>query len=143
MRGPDDERVEIWTGADQRVNHVHFTTADLAKTASWYQSFLGLPKEPSNSLAYRFFLDDILFFFEVDGTAADYQPTDDHVLGHIAFSVTNLSAWLSRAREQSIEIVAEPADASGFKSFFVRGPDGMLIEIVQAAPLPELCPSSM
>jgi hypothetical protein len=32
------------------------------------------------------------------------------------------------------------AEVHGFKSFFVRGPDGMLIELVQAAPLADLCP---
>jgi catechol 2,3-dioxygenase-like lactoylglutathione lyase family enzyme len=139
MRGPDDERIEVWSGADKRLNHVHFTTSNLMKTARWYQTFLGLAAVPDSTLSYHVFIDDISFFFESQGTAEDYAATDDHVLGHIAFSVSDLDVWLERATEQSIEIVSQPAEVAGFKSFFVRGPDGMLIELVAAAPLPDLC----
>jgi catechol 2,3-dioxygenase-like lactoylglutathione lyase family enzyme len=137
--GPDQERVEVWSGAEERVNHVHFTTPDLAATVSWYQSFLGVPVTNAGPFA-AFYLDDVLFFYEPVGAPADYAPTDDHVLGHVAFSVTELTPWLERAKAQSIDIVAEPAPSAGFTSFFVRGPDGLLIEMVQAAPSPELCP---
>jgi catechol 2,3-dioxygenase-like lactoylglutathione lyase family enzyme len=137
--GPDQERVEVWTGSHARVSHMHFTTADLAASMSWYERFLGLTTTQSSAYNATFFLDDIFFFIEPIGRASDYQPTDDHVLGHFALSVTDLDAWLQRAREQNIEIVAEPAEVHGFKSFFVRGPDGMLIELVQASRLPELC----
>ncbi|MDD9946935.1 MAG: VOC family protein [Myxococcales bacterium] len=137
--GPDEERIEVWSGADGRVNHVHFTTPDLAATARWYQDFLGLPETPAPFNA--FFLDDILFFFEPIGEEDQYEPTDNHVLSHIAFSVTDLGAWRTRASEQGVTVVAEPASTAGFMSFFVRGPDGLLVELVQAAPARELCPN--
>jgi len=137
--GPDQERIEVWSGAAERVNHVHFTTADLTATVSWYERFLGV--RPTNAALFAaFYLDDILFFYEPIGSAADYAATDDHVLGHVAFSVTALAPWIERAKAQAIEIVAEPAPNAGFMSFFVRGPDGLLIELVEAAPSPELCP---
>lgn len=136
--GPDQERIEVWTGEEKRVNHVHFTASDVLATATWYQQFLGLSETPT-PLAYSFLLDDALFFFEAIGDAADYQPTDDQPLSHVAFSVTDLQAWMKRANEQNIEIVSPPAEVHGFKSFFVRGPDGILIELVQAAPSQELC----
>jgi catechol 2,3-dioxygenase-like lactoylglutathione lyase family enzyme len=139
--GPDDERIEVWSGVDTRVNHVHFTTPDLAATAAWYKEFLGLAANPERTF-YLFFIDDTNFYFEPIGRRADYQPTDDHVLNHIAFSVTDLEAWLTRAVDQQIEVVAQPAEVNGFKSFFVRGPDGLLMELVQAAPNEELCPPS-
>jgi catechol 2,3-dioxygenase-like lactoylglutathione lyase family enzyme len=139
--GPDDERIEVWTGADKRINHIHFTTANLRTTARWYRQFLNLT---ANDIPipefFAFPLDDILFFIEPIGRAADYEPTDNHTIGHIAFSVTDLEAWLQRATDQAIEIVSPPAEVHGFTSFFVRGPDGMLIELVQAAPLADLCP---
>jgi catechol 2,3-dioxygenase-like lactoylglutathione lyase family enzyme len=137
--GPDLERIEIWSGADGRVNHMHFTTADLAATSSWYQKFLGLPSM-TPLLSYQFFLDDILFFYEPIGAAADYKPTDDHALGHVALAVADLDAWRMRVQQQNIEVVSERAAAHGFMSFFVRGPDGLLIELVQAAKSAELCP---
>lgn len=137
--GPDQERIEIWSGADGRVNHMHFTTADLAATSGWYQRFLGLPSA-TPLLSYQFFLDDILFFFEPIGAAADYQPTEEHTLAHVALAVADLDAWRQRVTVQNIEVVSEPAAAHGFMSFLVRGPDGLLIELVQAAKLSELCP---
>lgn len=137
--GPSMERIEVWSGADLRVNHVHFTTPDITATSTWYTNFLGLPQN-SNLNIYLVYVDDILFFFEPIGVASDYKPTDNHAIGHIAFSVTDLSAWLERARDQKVEVVAQPAASNGFMSFFVRGPDGMLIELVQAEPLKELCP---
>ncbi|HET8932551.1 MAG TPA: VOC family protein [Polyangiales bacterium] len=137
--GPDDERIEIWSGADKRLNHLHFTSGNVEAAVGWYEKFLGLSSVGRSLLFSAFFLDDILFFVEPIGAAADYEPTDNHVLAHVAFSVTDLDAWLKRAREQSIEIVAEPAEVNGFKSFFVRGPDGMLVELVQAQPSQILC----
>jgi catechol 2,3-dioxygenase-like lactoylglutathione lyase family enzyme len=64
-------------------------------------------------------------------------------LGHVALAVTDLDAWRKRAQDQNIEVVSESAAAHGFTSFFVRGPDGLLIELVQAAKYPELCPMKM
>jgi len=138
--GADSERIEVWAGVDRRVNHLHFTTADLATTVSWYQDFLGL--EGSLPVGnWTFFLDDILCFIEPIGAAGDYMPTDDHVWGHFALSVSDLDAWRKRAQEHGVEVVSEPSRVHGFTSFFVRGPDGMLIELVQATPSSELCPS--
>lgn len=138
--GPDGERVEVWSGADLRVNHLHFTTPDLAATLAWYQRFLNLPAAAGGLLYSALFLDDILLFFEPIGQAADYGPSEEHVLSHVAFSVTDLEAWRARASEQAVEIVTPPAPSYGFDSFFVRGPDGVLVELVQAAASAELCP---
>lgn len=138
--GPDLERIEVWSGIDMRVNHLHFTTPDLAATVGWYRRFLGLPMEGEPALFSAFFVDDILFFFEADGSAADYHPSDGHVMSHVAFSVTDLDAWLARAASMDVEVVAPPAETNGFTSAFVRGPDGLLIELVRAEPLQEFCP---
>jgi hypothetical protein len=37
--GPDEERIEIWSGEDLKLNHFHFTAANLAATASSYRRF--------------------------------------------------------------------------------------------------------
>jgi len=132
--GPDEERIELWSGQDGHVNHLHFTTTDVAGTLDWYRQFLD-----TDTRMGAFFLDGLLFFFEADGEASSYEPTESHVLGHLAFSVTDLSAWRERVDSLSIDVVAEPAEVHGFESFFVRGPDNVLIELVPAAPLPMLC----
>lgn len=138
--GADGERIEICSGANERVNHLHFTTPDLVATSHFYARFLGAGNPNATPiLIYAFYLDEILFVFEQVGQASDYEPTDEHVISHVAFSVSDLDAWLKRARDQNVQIVSEPAETHGFRSFFVRGPDGMLIELVQAAASKELC----
>jgi catechol 2,3-dioxygenase-like lactoylglutathione lyase family enzyme len=139
--GPDNERIEVWSGADKRVNHLHFTTPELAATMRWYKDFFGLGNPDNALFTSSFFVDDLVFFWEPIGEKNQYANTDDHVLAHMAFSVGDLAAWRERARTQKIEVVAEPAPTQGFMSFFVRGPDGVLIELVQAAPSPLLCPT--
>jgi hypothetical protein len=47
---------------------------------------------------YTFYLDEFVFLFEPIGQTSLYKPTDGDVLGHVAFSVTNLDAWHERAR---------------------------------------------
>jgi catechol 2,3-dioxygenase-like lactoylglutathione lyase family enzyme len=85
------------------------------------------------------FVDDILFFFEQLGDETTHAPTDGHVLGHLAFAVPDLNAWRTWAEETGVSVVAEPAETHGFTSFFVRGPDGMLLELVEAEPAPGEC----
>jgi catechol 2,3-dioxygenase-like lactoylglutathione lyase family enzyme len=137
--GPDEERIEVCSGVDGRINHVHITTADLVETSRWYQRFVGKPDDISPTSMWALYLDDVMLYIEPIGAAGDYAPTDDHVLNHIAFSVANLDAWRQRMQELNVEIVAEPAMTEGFQSFFVRGPDGMLLELVQAHRNAELC----
>lgn len=70
---------------------------------------------------------------------ADFAKTDGRVVDHIAFSYRDLDAAFERMKAAGVEIVDPIADREGFglRSFFVRGPDGVLVEIVQARPLPQ------
>jgi len=69
----------------------------------------------------------------------DFEPTDGHVIDHIAFSFRKIDPVLARMRQAGVEIVDEPRLRSeyGMRSFFVRGPDKVLVEIVEERPLPD------
>jgi catechol 2,3-dioxygenase-like lactoylglutathione lyase family enzyme len=65
-----------------------------------------------------------------------FVPTDDRPVGHLALAVTDLAPMRARADTLGLDMVAEPALApEGFRSFFVRAPDRVLLEIVGAGPL--------
>jgi catechol 2,3-dioxygenase-like lactoylglutathione lyase family enzyme len=69
----------------------------------------------------------------------ELEPTRGHVLDHVAFSYRDVGPVLERMRAAGVEIVAAIAEQPryGFRSFFVTGPDGVLVEIVESPPIPE------
>ena len=64
-------------------------------------------------------------------------PTDDRVIDHIAFSYKDIAPVFERMKKDGVEIVKPIAENEelGMKSFFVRGPDNILVEIVEADPV--------
>jgi catechol 2,3-dioxygenase-like lactoylglutathione lyase family enzyme len=69
----------------------------------------------------------------------EFAPTRGRVIDHIAFSYRDIKPVFERMQAAGLEIVEPIAERSeyGLRSFFVQGPDGVLIEIVEAKPLPE------
>ncbi len=73
---------------------------------------------------------------ENDGTL---RNTDGSNLDHIAFSFRDIKAAYRRVRRQGVEIVKPLAvdPEYGFRHFFVRAPNGVLVELVEARPWPD------
>ena len=65
--------------------------------------------------------------------------TDGRVVDHIAFSYRDIDPVFERMKAAGVEIVKPIAHDEAFdiRSFYVRGPDGLLIEIVEARPIPD------
>jgi catechol 2,3-dioxygenase-like lactoylglutathione lyase family enzyme len=142
LRGPDAERIEVFSDPVEEFNHVHFMTRDVDATVGWYEALLGIEAElPAARQTVAFSLNTIF----VDGVRMiffgppypflpeNYVPTDDRPIGHVAFSVTDLGAMRDRVEELGVEVVDEPTLSKyGFRSFFVRAPESVLIEFVEA-----------
>ena len=67
------------------------------------------------------------------------QPTKGRAVDHIAFSYRRIQPVFDQMKKAGLTIV-EPITLKpefGFKSFFVLGPDQVLIEIVEAKPIPD------
>ena len=161
--GPDKELVEIASADNRLFNHVHLLSRDPAGTATWYADKLGIslrqgssaapgrPVASAGSSAGALHVDNV--GIEVfpqpekdpvpprwnNDPVVSIQPTKGHVIDHVAFSyrrVEPVFERLSTAGVQVVEPIAVRPDY-GFKSFFVLGPDQVLIEIVEANPLPD------
>jgi len=68
-----------------------------------------------------------------------FDSTRGHVVDHIAFSYTSIKPVFDRLKKAGVSIL-EPIALRpdyGFKSFFVQGPDKVVIEIVEAKPIPD------
>jgi catechol 2,3-dioxygenase-like lactoylglutathione lyase family enzyme len=149
--GPDREVIEIWTqDRNHRFNHVHMLSPDPKATAEWFAKVTnpatpaaagaGLPgywKVDYGDVALDI-LPDTALFQPKERTGA-IQRTDGTGIDHLAFSFGDLDGALKRVKSQGIAIEREIAvdPKYGVKSFFVRSPEGVLVEMVQAKPLPE------
>ena len=49
VEGPSGERVEIETGSDEELAHVHLMTPDVNATVAWYEALLDKPAEQTKS----------------------------------------------------------------------------------------------
>lgn len=74
-----------------------------------------------------------------DGPAGPFEPTDGRTIDHVAFSYRDIEPVFERMKAAGVEIVQPIAEQKdlGHKSFFVRAPDNILVEIVQAKPIPD------
>lgn len=150
--GPDREVIEIvdFTG-HHRFNHVHLVAKDdrqAAETAKFLHELIasGNPVTTNALRSHNLSIDSVAFTVfpigarftprENDGTL---RNTDGSHLDHLAFSFRNLPAAYNRIRRMGVEIV-QPMKREqdyGFRHFFVRAPNGVRVELVEAKPLPD------
>jgi len=64
-------------------------------------------------------------------------PTRGQVLDHVAFTVVGLDAWYERLRSQGVRILEEPAPFGDTRAFMIEDPDGLAIELIEAAGAPD------
>jgi catechol 2,3-dioxygenase-like lactoylglutathione lyase family enzyme len=158
--GPDREIAEVFTGDKNHLfNHVHFSTDDVRATAAWFEKHLGMqfpdsakqprPTNPSDRWGSAARLDGVSFvLIYKDHYYADsekrlpagrrLESTRGSPIDHIAFSYENIQPVFERMRAAGLSIVEPVASRPGvgLKSFFVQGPDNVLIEVVEARPIP-------
>jgi catechol 2,3-dioxygenase-like lactoylglutathione lyase family enzyme len=149
LYGPDREVIEVTDASrHHRYNHVHLVATDAKQTAEWFRQLTHAEKPaasgPFNS--ENLSVDGVLFSVlpigarftprENDGTV---HQTDNTQLDHIAFSFRDLDAAYKRIRKSGVEIVRPMArdPEYGFRHFFVRAPNGVLVELLAARPWPE------
>jgi catechol 2,3-dioxygenase-like lactoylglutathione lyase family enzyme len=163
ISGPDRELIEINTMGHHRFGHVHLFAADVNQTAQWYADNLGVelrarevPK-PKDMVAARgvwgnaFRCDNVLLIvygkpdmepkpeWWPDPPLRSMVPTRGRAIDHIAFSYRSIEPVFERMKKAGVRIV-EPIRTSEeyrLKSFFVEAPNGVLVEIVEAKPIPE------
>ncbi|MDC6391157.1 VOC family protein [Maribacter sp. PR1] len=155
--GPEKEVIEVYTGnKNHRFEHIHLLSSDVDKTMNWFESNLGfLPvyKEAkqwqNNELRWKWNLltvnniNIIVFGKPVEEeswwTNEEIKPTDGSSIDHIGFSTENIEFLMKKMKFDGLDIVHNIKIDSihGMKSFFVRGPDSLLVEIVEEKPIPE------
>lgn len=164
INGPDKELVEINTMGHHRFAHVHLFASDVNATTDWYAQHLGLrprrahvpqPEGDMSTLAgiwmnvFRADNVTLIVFGKPDVEPSppwwpdeplrEIVPTAGRAIDHIAFSYRQLEPVYERMQQAGVVIV-QPIKLQPelkLKSFFVLAPDNVLVEIVEARPLPE------
>ena len=163
ISGPDKELIEINTMGHHRFGHLHLFATDVNHTSTWYADNLGLPlrvrerPKPADMKAARgvwansFRSDNVLVIvfgkpdmepppaWWPESALKDILPTRGRAIDHIAFSYRNIEPIFNRMKSAGVTIVEPIAERQDYKlkSFFVLAPDGVLVEIVEAKPIPE------
>jgi catechol 2,3-dioxygenase-like lactoylglutathione lyase family enzyme len=165
LSGPDNELIEINTMGHHRFAHVHLFATDVNAVTNWYTDHLGVksrrgrevPKPTGNMNTLEgiwmnmFQCDNVLFIvfgkpdvdppprWWPDPPLKSIQPTKGRPIDHLAFSYRSIGPVYERMKKAGLTIVQEIAtdERYGLKSFFVLGPEQVLIEIVESKPIPE------
>jgi catechol 2,3-dioxygenase-like lactoylglutathione lyase family enzyme len=165
IRGPDKELIEINTMGHHRFAHVHLFASDVNETTGWYSRHLGLspqrpapvPKPDGDMQTLRtiwlnsFRCDNVSFIvfgkpdreepppWWRDPPLLEIQPTQGRPIDHVAFSYRQIEPIFQRMQAAGVKIVQPIAiqESHKLKSFFVLAPDNVLVEIVEAKPIPE------
>ena len=147
---PDHEVVEIWTQEHHhRFNHIHMLAADPKATAEWFALVTndenpavrsgpagGFYTVPFGQVSLHIFPD--LPALRPKERTGVMQPTDGTSIDHLAFSFRDVAAAYRRITRLGVPIV-HPLSTDpeyGVKHFFIRAPNGVLVEMLQAKPLP-------
>ena len=155
--GPEKEVIEVYTGnKNHRFEHIHLISTDVDKTMDWFESNLGLnpvfekaKQWQNNKLRWKWNLlkvnniNIIVFGKPVEKESwwpnEEIKPTDGSAIDHIGFSLENIEPIMNKMKLDGLDIVHNIKIDSihSMKSFFVRGPDSLLVEIVEEKLIPE------
>jgi len=155
--GPEKEVIEVYTGnKNHRFEHIHLLSTDVDRTMKWFESNLGFKPVnekaklwANNALRWKWNLltvnniNIIVFGKPVEKEPwwpdEEIKPTDGSAIDHIGFSTENIEFLYNKMRSEGLDIVHDLKvdPIHGMKSFFIRGPDSLLIEIVEEKPIPE------
>ncbi|MEY8022152.1 VOC family protein [Muriicola sp. SD30] len=155
--GPEKEVLEVYTGnKNHRFEHIHLLSSDVDKTMDWFESHLGfIPVYEEakhfgkNKLGFKWNvltinnINIIVFGKPVEEVSwwpnNEIKPTDGSAIDHIGFSTENIEHLRNKMRSEGLDIVNDIKidPIHGMKSFFVRGPDRLLVEIVEEKLIPE------
>ena len=153
--GPDLELIEVYTGSqNHRFEHVHLLASNINATTNWFKENLGLQTIFNEAISWHGLLINIIRVDNVNiivfakptpetevewWPKESFKPTDGTSIDHIGFSYEKIEPIFEKLKSSRIEIVREIRlnPVHGLSSFFIRGPDNILIEIVNERPVPE------
>ena len=158
--GPDHALIELntTTAGNTHFGHVHLLSQDPIAAGDWYIKEFGLQRRgqtpPSPELRFRcgrqtgpsvgLIMDEVnIIIYPVGNAKAafpdawkgrdDLEPSKNHAVDHLGFSVDHLQETLQRLKKDGVKVTDGPHSILGGKinSAFIEGPDHIRIELLE------------
>jgi len=120
--------------------HVHLRSPDPAATAAWYEKMLGAEviRTPQTDGATRIDLTlgggQKVFIAPANPKLSTAAPPQAPYYGleHIGLTVTDIDGAVTELKGKGVEFTMDPTTVRpGVRIAFMRGPEGVLIELIQ------------
>ena len=118
-------------------NHVHLKANDPSKSAQWYVDMFGAKplgeRDVGGALLVTIQVGDVTMKISSPRPSEDLGPADagpHYGLEHIAFDTDHLDQDLAHLKECGVQAQQTASLGSG-KIAFIKGPDGVRIELMQ------------
>jgi catechol 2,3-dioxygenase-like lactoylglutathione lyase family enzyme len=145
VKTPTGVDVEIYPAAQEGFGHVHLHSRHPVVAGEWYARYLGLrPTRPLTTAPLevgRYKLSSSaslsadglsLVIFPTPDAAADFAPSENSPVDHLAFAVDNLDQRLLDLKRSGARILEMPREiAPGLRAAMVMGPDRLRIALVE------------
>lgn len=127
-----------------RYDHVHLRAIDPDAAAAWFERMFGAEVVRGTYAAGTFYPGQSRVFVKLGGQTVLIAPAHHNEptgaaprfpyygVEHIGLTVDDIAAAVADLRAKGAEIAVGPMDYSaGTRLAFIRGPDGIMVEIVQ------------
>jgi catechol 2,3-dioxygenase-like lactoylglutathione lyase family enzyme len=116
-----------------KVHHLSIEVSDLERSISFYERFIGFVSEMRMSWE-----DERIAFLKLGGVRLELVQPETFILKttntHIAFEVRDVTNLCDRLLGEGFIFKEEPViSENGWKSVFISGPDGDLVEFLEIA----------
>ena len=127
-----------------RFDHIHLRAADPAAMAAFFTHLFGAEETPEGRPGRHILrLDGQMLLIAPSNPdfPAGPGPSFPHLgLEHIGLGVDDLDAACAALRAKGAEITVGPMQAGpGFRLAFVRGPEGVMVELLERRPQHDPC----
>ncbi len=141
-------------------NHSSFTVSDLDRSLNFYCNIIGMKRisyaeRPQDytekvtgikgcmmKVAYLTGWEHRLELIEYIGSKKNSQTSsiDNIGAGHICFNVTDIVKMAEEFRNKGVELLSDPilvpaGTNKGGMIFYMKDPDGIIVELIQSSPL--------
>ena len=116
------------------IEHIAVCSADTKALKEWYERALGFKEVYNNGKGTYFVAAPDKSMIEII-TASEIKEkggTGDSGIRHFALSVSpaDFYAEVEKLRAENVEVVTEPTDKNGVKTFFFRDIDGNIFHLI-------------
>lgn len=119
-----------------QFHHLHLVCTDLAASERWFVGGVGAEvierRESRGMPTTELRLGGVRLLLRAAGPGEDIAPARRHFgADHFGLQVEHVDATVETLRARGVEIAIEPRDSPTNRVAFIRGPDNVLIELVQ------------